>query len=212
MTDQTLTTVDFHGATLFAVQMAAGVFVPIGPICDDLGVAAVMQRKRIKADPILNEGGIVVILPSPGGAQETFCLRLDLVNGWLFTIDESRVKPGARERVLLYKRECYRVLFDRFFGAMAGAAAPQKPALDLPWRERPLEDKRVELTTAAMLARVDSPERALWYIDHELRIPGPPRPYKQRQGGLDLGDAGDDLREIMSFAKSPDQTNGGGTH
>lgn len=32
---------------------------------------------------------VTTTMPSAGGAQETTCLRLDLVNGWLFTIDEG---------------------------------------------------------------------------------------------------------------------------
>jgi hypothetical protein len=107
--------VEFHGATLFAVERPEGVFVAINPICDALGLAANKQKQRIQADPILSEGGTVTVLPSAGGPQETFCLRMDLLHGWLFTIDESRVKDEeTRQRVLLYKRECYAVLFRHF--------------------------------------------------------------------------------------------------
>lgn len=30
-----------------------------------------------------------------GWAQETVCIKLDLVNGWLFDIDSSRIKDEA---------------------------------------------------------------------------------------------------------------------
>ena len=44
-------------------------------------------------------------------------MRLQLINGWLFTIDESRVKDEeTRQRVLTYKRECYDVLYRHFIG------------------------------------------------------------------------------------------------
>ncbi len=118
-----IVTVNFRNDTLFAVERDDGVFVAVTPICDALGLAAAMQRKRIQNDAILSEGGIVAIFPSAGGMQETFCLRLDLVNGWLFTIDESRVKDEeTRLRVLSYKRECYRVLFEHFYGRQAPRA------------------------------------------------------------------------------------------
>lgn len=108
-----IVTVEFHGDTLFAMQQQDGVFIAVTPICETLGLHANRQRDRIQRDPILSEGGTMMVLPSPGGVQETLCLRLDLVNGWLFTIDESRVKDEAtRQKVLSYKRECYRVLFD----------------------------------------------------------------------------------------------------
>ena len=49
--------------------------------------------------------------------QETACLKLDYLNGWLFSIDSVRIKsPEVRERVQLYQRECYRVLYRYFSG------------------------------------------------------------------------------------------------
>jgi len=111
-----VTAVDFHQDTLFAVEQQDGVFVAITPICHALGVDAKRQRDRIQRDPILSEGGTMMALPSAGGMQETFCLRLDLVNGWLFGIDESLVRDDeTRQKVLTYKRECYAALFSHYY-------------------------------------------------------------------------------------------------
>lgn len=55
-------------------------------------------------------------MPSPGGWQETVCLPLDLIPGFLFGIDDRRVKDDCRDVVLRYKRDCYRVLYEHFFG------------------------------------------------------------------------------------------------
>lgn len=115
-------TVDFRNDTLFAVERDDGVFVALKPICDALGLRWDSQYRRALRDPILSEGIAMMAMPSPSGAQETTCLRLDLVNGWLFTIDESRVRDDeTRQKVLTYKRECYSVLFRHFYGK---AAAP----------------------------------------------------------------------------------------
>ena len=112
-----LTTVDFHSDTLFAVERDDGVFVAIKPISDTLGLAWNKQLERIKRDTILSEGITVMGIPSVGGVQDTTCLKLDLINGWLFGIDESRVKSEeTRQRVLSYKRECYSVLHEHFYG------------------------------------------------------------------------------------------------
>jgi hypothetical protein len=43
------------------------------------------------------------------------CLPLDYIAGFLFGVNADRVKPELRERVILYQRECYRVLADAFF-------------------------------------------------------------------------------------------------
>lgn len=113
-----ITTVNFRNDTLFAVKQPDGVYVAIAPICQRLGLDTKGQRDRINRDTILREGRVMMPLPSISGMQETLCLRLDLLNGWLFGIDENRVKDEeTRELVLTYKRECYSVLNDHFFGS-----------------------------------------------------------------------------------------------
>jgi hypothetical protein len=129
--------VNFRSDTLFAVEHEDGVFVAVKPISDTLGLIWRKQQERISRDPILAEGSNMVVIPSPGGPQETTCLRLDLVNGWLFGIDESQVKDEeTRQKVLAYKRECYRVLFDHFYrkatviyppGDAEGSRRPARP-------------------------------------------------------------------------------------
>lgn len=43
-----------------------------------------------------------------------FCLPLEFVFGWLFTINSSNVAPEAKETVEKYQLECYRVLYRHF--------------------------------------------------------------------------------------------------
>ena len=140
-----LVTVTFHDDTLFAVADGETVFVAVKPICDGLGIDPKKQRERIQRDPVLSEGGAMMALPSAGGPQETFCLRLDLLQGWLFGIDAARVAPEARDRVLAYKRECCAVLFRHFYGERATVARldPAEPA-----REEPVPVRRSLVTEA----------------------------------------------------------------
>lgn len=119
-TTKQLTQVEFHGDTLWATEIDGVIYVAVKVICDRLGIAWHGQFERIKRDAVLAEGVRVIRIPSPGGEQETTLLRLDLVNGWLFGVDDKRLKDEeTRNRVLIYKRECYRVLFEHFFGATA---------------------------------------------------------------------------------------------
>ena len=112
-----ITTINFHDDTLFAVERDDGVYVAAKPVCDALGLNWKSQYNRMCRDAILSEGMVIMTMPSVGGAQETVCLKLETVNGWLFTIDENRVKDeDTRQKVLRYKRECYQVLFDHFYG------------------------------------------------------------------------------------------------
>lgn len=115
-----ITTIDFHGDTLFATERGGRIYVAIKPICDSMGIEWRKQRERINRDPILSKGSTMTVLPSAGGPQETTLLRLDLMNGWLFGIDESRVKDEeTRQRILWYKEECYEALFQHFYSKAA---------------------------------------------------------------------------------------------
>ena len=92
------------------------VFVPIRPICDFLGVAWTAQRQRILRDPVLSEElrPVIVTITGTGQQVEALCLPLDYLSGWLFGINATRVNPEAKDRLIRYQRECYKVLSEAF--------------------------------------------------------------------------------------------------
>ncbi len=113
----------FYDDELTAVIVETGnghtTYVPIKPIVDHLGLAWTGQQQRIQRDPILSEVALIVRIESEnmaqsGGSPNVLCLPLDFVNGFLFGIQVSRVKPELQNKVLLYQRECYRVLAAAF--------------------------------------------------------------------------------------------------
>ena len=102
-------------AVLVEIAGKREIFVPIRPICDFLGVAWDPQRRRINRDLLLStEVKGVTVTVTPGGRQEMICLPLDYVSGFLFGISATRVKEEARERLVRYQRECYKVLAEAF--------------------------------------------------------------------------------------------------
>lgn len=107
--------VNFRGDELYGVELAGIIYVALKPIVAAMGLDWNGQYQRVKRDEILSEGMCMIHIPSArGGTQQTVCLRLDLVNGWLFTIDADRVRDEVRPRVLDYQRECYAVLHRHF--------------------------------------------------------------------------------------------------
>lgn len=107
--------------TAVIVETADGhiTYVPIKPIVDYLGLAWTGQQQRVQRDPILSEVALIVRIESAtmaqsGGNPNVLCLPLDFINGFLFGIQVSRVKPELQDKVLLYQRECYRVLAAAF--------------------------------------------------------------------------------------------------
>lgn len=171
-----LVAVQFRADTLFAVERDDGVFVAIKPISDALGLKWSSQHDRLRRDPVLSEGILITGIPSPGGLQETTLLRLDLVNGWLFTIDEGRVKDDeVRQRVLAYKRECYAVLFRHFYGAQAVPA-------DVPRRAEEADAPKVRMVTEARHTFGEQSAAQLWF---KLGLPVvPAMVHDTRQGEI----------------------------
>ena len=49
-------------------------------------------------------------LQTTGGIQEMLCIPLRKLNGWLFSINPSKVREDLRERVVQYQEECFEVL------------------------------------------------------------------------------------------------------
>ncbi len=47
------------------------------------------------------------------------CLPEEFLQGWMFSVKPGKVKAGLREKVIHYKRQCYRVLHDAFNAAEA---------------------------------------------------------------------------------------------
>lgn len=142
-----LTTIDFHGDTLFAMETSKGVLVVIKPISDKLGLDWSAQYRRTRRDPVLSEGIAKMATPSPGGAQETICLPLDLLPGWLFGISANQVKQECRDAVITYQRECYAALFQHFFRVQA-AGQPMVGTPSEPSREEPVPVRRSLVTEA----------------------------------------------------------------
>lgn len=124
----------FYEDQLTAVLTADNqIYVPLRPICSFLGVQWSAQSKRIKRDPVLSDVTVSVSImdtqSTPPQHREMTCLPLDFLNGWLFGINASRVKPEVREGLIRYQRECYRVLADAFLDRPAAEASPQEASL-----------------------------------------------------------------------------------
>ncbi len=115
-------TVQFYDDQVPTVTVGGTVYVPLKPICEHLGIDWSSQAKRLKRDIILSEVSKSVVIttidldPSKRGprSSEMVAIPLDYLNGFLFGINAVRVKEEIRPKVLMYQRECYRVLSRHF--------------------------------------------------------------------------------------------------
>ena len=99
-------------------------YVPVKPLCVRLGLNLPAQYKKFRQEP---EMWSVVSLKDTTGESSTpsadgkyyemTCLPLQMVPAWLFSLSPSRVKPELREDLILYRKECAKVLWDHWSGA-----------------------------------------------------------------------------------------------
>ena len=168
-----LVQVEFHGDTIWAIERGDEVLVAIKPICESMGMQWEAQLKRIKRDEILTQGMSIMDIPSPGGAQETMCLPLNLIPGWLFGVDDRRITDeNVRQKVLTYKRECYAVLYSHFFNGRSGGQKVFEHA-GTPDQDEPLLTRRSLVTEARQSFGVQA-SRELWF---KLNMPIVPAMY-----------------------------------
>lgn len=108
--------VNFHEQTLVAISHEGKQYVAMRNVVENLGLDWSAQAQRIKRHGIMNKGVVMITTPSGGGLQESLCLPLPMINGWLFGVDASRVKPELKERLIKYQEECFEVLNNHFTG------------------------------------------------------------------------------------------------
>jgi hypothetical protein len=164
-------TIVFYEDELIAVKMRDGtIHVPVRRLCDNLGVDWSAQRQRIMRDEVLEQAINSVVItttqtdtPHAKPEQEMLCLPLDLVPGWLFGIQPSRVKEETRDKLIRYRRECFRVLWDAFKGEMLPELQP--PTTDL----TPAEQTLVHAEALYTLAR-NQVAMERWLVQHDRRL------------------------------------------
>lgn len=78
--------------------------VAITPICDAIGIAANMQRKKLQNNPQFT--AYVNISPSTGGHQDTLMLPVEEVGMWLCNINARRVKEEVRDVLIAFQKHC----------------------------------------------------------------------------------------------------------
>lgn len=117
MTSTTLTEIPFHNQTILAQQQTDGeVFVPLKPVCENLGIAYNGQYERLQRQ----EWAVVRMTRTTGADGKTYnmtAIDRRTFSMWLATIDTSRIKnEDAKNLIVAYQCEAAAVLDAYFFG------------------------------------------------------------------------------------------------
>jgi len=168
-------TVIFYDDELTAVKLKdSEIYVPVVRLCDNLGLSWPGQRERIYRDEVLSESLKTIRVTRMvkeggrgGGAVDTLCLPLDLIPGWLFGIQTSRVRGEIRPKLIHYRRECFRVLWDAFKSDILPAV---DPALAPPGEDMTPAERALALAEAVYQMARQQVTMERWLAAHDTRL------------------------------------------
>jgi prophage antirepressor-like protein len=108
-----LQTVNFRNDRIEVISVNDILFISVKKVCKNLGIKGLNdQIKKLKANPAFEAKYIEI--QTAGGMQEVFCIPLEKLNGWLFTINPNRVRADIKEKLIAYQNECFKVLYNHF--------------------------------------------------------------------------------------------------
>jgi hypothetical protein len=126
--------VDFLGRQINCVQDADGTpYVPLKWLCEILGIDDNRQRRAVKGYVTFN-WKMVSVKGADGRHRKMFCLPLEQMYFWIYTVDCQTVRPEIKARLLAYHEESPTLLrHTRQYGL---AFNPRSPAEETESRVR----------------------------------------------------------------------------
>jgi hypothetical protein len=110
--------INIMGADIQLVYNEGGdMFVSVRHVCEAIGLEFSTQRRKIMDNPVYE--GVVVIMNTTGNDgknYEMLCLALSMVAHWLSSIHPAKVAESIRPRLVVYQRECAKILYNHFMG------------------------------------------------------------------------------------------------
>lgn len=161
---QALSPVLFHGDTIFVVDHQGEPFAPMKPIIENLGLDWKAQQRKLSINHV-RWGMVNLTIPSAGGAQNTLCIPVRKLAGFLGTITPKKVREELRPKVIQYQNECDDALWN--YWTKGSARRPESPASqpsqpDLPGADQnPPQLSQSERDLLKTIKRLDSQNREL---------------------------------------------------
>lgn len=131
--------------------------VAIKPICDAIGLHADSAVKSIKNHPILGDWHAVHHV-SVGENKKInhVLLPIEYVSGWLFSINSNKCKPEVQQNLITYQRECFKVLYDHFFGKQKTLSTNLNRKFEISKRLKEIDTSMNELTTEMKMLKKEN--------------------------------------------------------
>lgn len=109
--------VQFNGDTLYCIQVEQRPFIIVKYVADAIGMDSDYALQSIKNDSELaSELQLVPIQIGTNKTRHLAVIPIEYVQGWLFSLQVSRVSETYRDKLRDYKKQCYRILYSYFNG------------------------------------------------------------------------------------------------
>ena len=103
-------TVPFHGSNLIIVEHNNEPYTPMKPIVEGIGLDWRTQARKLRSNST-RWGVVMMTTHSLDKHNQTTCIPLRKLFGWLQTLQPSRIRDDIRETVIQYQNECDDVLW-----------------------------------------------------------------------------------------------------
>lgn len=148
-TSSTLLPVQFHEDTIFCITHNDEPYTPMKPIVENMGLDWRAQATKLRANK-QRWGVVIITTPSEGGNQETTCMPVRKLPGYLATIQPNKVKPELREKIIRYQNESDEVLYNYWMKEIrCEAAQPRQLPLSTAEDRLPLRNLVAEWVKAS---------------------------------------------------------------
>lgn len=101
----TLSSVDFHGDTIFCIDYQNQPFTPMRPIVENMGLAWQSQAAKLNANKERWTVTMIVTVAQDGVEREMLSMPVRKLPAWLNSINPKKVREELRPKIELYQAE-----------------------------------------------------------------------------------------------------------
>lgn len=122
--------VPFHDYVLqsWKDENSETIFIALRPLVEALGLDWASQFKRLQRSELFADSVSVVIMTTEKGEREAVGITLDMLPMFLARIEISRAKDSVKSALLLFQKECAKVLADYWLKKQGVSRLPMTTA------------------------------------------------------------------------------------
>lgn len=104
--------VQFHGQPIITAMAAGVAYVAMKQVVENIGIDWAAQFVKLRNQKDKFNCCDIPMVAADGKIRNLLCIPLKKLNGWLFSINPSKVRADIREKLIQYQEECFTVLHD----------------------------------------------------------------------------------------------------